>query len=168
MFDDNLNLIVGGRKVGKTLFLLELAMILKSSGYKLCFIGGTDEMPLDDEMMSCFDFARTLSTSKPKEENDKTLELVKEVVNRDKHDFIIVDDVDWMFESSIRSLLRINISKICTCVSVLDSLQNSTRFEMGEIHSDQSPYSISTINGFPVKDFIKSLVRDQKIKNIIK
>ena len=60
MFDDNLNLIVGGRKVGKTLFLLELAMILKSSGYKLCFIGGTDEMPLDDEMMSCFDFARTL------------------------------------------------------------------------------------------------------------
>lgn len=168
MFNEDFNIIVGGRKSGKTLFLFELATVLKSIGYKLCFIGGTDEMPIDDDIMSCFELSRILSSSKSKEENKKTMSLIKEKAERDKYDFILIDDIDWVRKSVIRMMKDMDVTKICTCVDIPELIQDSIKSEIESNYNDQTPYCITTVGNVPIKEFIKSLIRDQKIKKVIK
>jgi hypothetical protein len=176
MFNKNFNIIIGKRVSGRTLFLWKISKMLKSFGYKICFIGCTSEFNQTDPLLNHFDFCRILS----QRDDTQTTKMIKEITERDKYDFIFIDDIDCTQKPIQKILNSINIRKIATCLDI--AISNSTL--ISEVFNDDSnmfnikniynnePFDSSTIieyknNKHCVSDLLISLARDLKINNIL-
>jgi hypothetical protein len=120
MFNDDKNLIRGHSSSGKTEFIIDLANHLVDSGFKVCFISTKDE---NRYHRNKFTFYRSLSNRF--EEDYKMFQLVSEIIIRDKYDYLIVDDIDSIYDDHFFSdkqidkfleiLINTPVKKILTC-----------------------------------------------------
>jgi hypothetical protein len=176
VFDKNFNIVLGGRASGRTFFLWETSKVLKSLGYKICFLGCTNEFDYDDKFLSHFDFCRTFS-SESNSNNPQIVELVKEVVERDKYDFIFIDDMDVAYRTQplrIKKMINsISVCKISTCLTDVPIL--GEEFNLFNIKSNYDDSELDERvsveykgNTLGVKKFLLSLSRELKINNVLK
>lgn len=169
MFNKNFNIILGDRASGRTFFLWEISKILKSlNKYKICFVGCTGEFSQDEPMFLHFDFCRILSKS----DDVQTVEMIKERVERDKYDFILIDDIDCAKKDVQKILKSINVHKIITCKDIPVLGEEFNLLKIRTTYNDEtidSPilieYKGDTLDG---KSFLLSLIRELKINNVLK
>lgn len=175
MFNKNFNIILGERASGRTTLLWEISKILKSLGYKICFLGCTNEFDHDDRFLSHFDFCRTFSVEDDSN-NPKLVELVKEVVERDKYDFIFIDDIDVAYRTQSprtkKILNSINVCKISTCLIIPTLGEEFDLLSIRSNYDDSELKERTTIeyngNTLGVKSFLLTLSRELKINNVLK
>lgn len=168
MFNKNFNIILGERASGRTFFLWEISKILKSFGYKICFIGCTAELGQDEPILAHFDFCRILSQS----DDVQTVEMIKERVERDKYDFILIDDIDYARKAVQKIIRNINVRKISTCAEIPVLGEEFNLIKIRTNYNDEyieSPTSIEYKgNTLSIKAFLLSLTRELKINNVLK
>lgn len=160
MFDLNFNTIHGDDKTGRTRFLLELSSILKSYGFKIFFLGCTSEFENAKRSgdLSSFDDFRIISTSDDFN-NLKIIEVINEITDTKSYDYLIVDDIDYLSDNCINSIIKTKVKKVITCLS-----DNKKR-----LPESSTFYNITDIKDMTkINDYIKTLVRDQKINSILK
>ena len=120
MFNDDKNLIRGHSSSGKTEFIIDLANHLIDAGLKVCFISTKDE---NRYHRNKFTFYRSLSNRF--EEDYKMFQLVSEIIIRDNYDYLIIDDIDSIYDDHFFSdkqidkfleiLINTPVKKILTC-----------------------------------------------------
>lgn len=179
MFNKNFNIIFGERASGRTFFLWEISKILKTLGYKICFLGCTNEFNQEDKFLSHFDFCRVL----PRPNDYPMIEMIKEITERDKYDFIFVDDFDLANKRSQEIIKSINVRKVCSCTEIpvlplvptTDSSYFKESFSLFKIRNnyDDSNLESRTLieykgNVSDIKGFLLSLSRELKINNVLK
>ena len=168
MFDKNFNIIVGDRASGRTNLLIEISSALSSVGYKLCFIGGTTELKDSFNNNKIYDIYRFAKT----DDHWDTLmmESIKEITERDKYDFIIVDDLEYLTSRCLSVLKSISVKKIVTSLTgnIPDVGENNS-FVITFPQNKWGSIKLET-NGVEMSpsDIIKVLTRDKKIKSILK
>lgn len=160
MFDLNFNIINGDQKTGKTTFLLELSSILKSYNFKVFFLGCTSEFQnarRSGDLISFDDF-RIITTSDDYN-NLKIIDVVREITDVKLYDYLIIDDIDYLSDNAIKSIINTNVKKIVTCLT--DNLK--------KLPNNSTIYNIEDIKDTTqIKDYITTLIRDQKINSILK
>lgn len=172
MFNNDFNVINGDRASGKSIFLRELSRVLKKLNYKVCFIDTLGEANLNSRN-SDIDLIKVLSESDYN--NKRTIQVVKEITERDNYDFILVDDTDYLSESIIKDIKNIRVKKIIAC-TVLDN----TGFDKKDTHKICSIYNESKLKeGFLIEYHDKSLnienleefyiqfIRDEKLTKVL-
>lgn len=168
MFDKNFNIIVGDRASGRTNLLIEISSALKSVGYKLCFIGGTTELKDSFNNNKIYDISRFAKT----DDHWDTLMMksIKEITERDKYDYIIVDDLEYLTKNCLSVLDTISVRKIVT--SLTDNIPDIREKNLYEIVFPENKWGNIKlrINDGEISpsDIIKTLTRDKKIKSILK
>ena len=167
MFDKNFNIISGDRMSGRTRFLLNLSKDLDVSGIKLFFLGCVNEFSYPKTSLSQFKDYRLIDSSNDYN-NLRTIEVVKEITERDGHHFLIVDDIDYLSTDCINLLSTINVRKIVTCLNINSNKITDTDSDFYNIEDKiglniKNDDGVSTIGGI-----IKNIVREQKINKILK
>ena len=120
MFNDDKNLIRGHSYSGKTEFLIDLANHLVDAGFKVCFISTKDE-----NLYHRNKFTLYRSLSNRFEEDYKMFQLVNEIIIRDNYDYLLIDDIDGLYDDHFFShkeidkfleiLINTPVRKILTC-----------------------------------------------------
>lgn len=167
MFDKNFNIISGDRMSGRTRFLLNLSKDLDGSGIKLFFLGCVNEFSYPKTSLSQFNDYRLIDSSNDYN-NLRTIEVVKEITERDGYHFLIVDDIDYLSTDCINLLSTINVRKIVTCLNINSNKITDTDSDFYNIEDKiglniKNDDGVSTIGGI-----IKNIVREQKINKILK
>lgn len=167
MFDKNFNIISGDRMSGRTRFLLNLSKDLDGSGIKLFFLGCVNEFSYPKTSLSQFKDYRLIDSSNDYN-NLRTIEVVKEITERDGYHFLIVDDIDYLSTDCINLLSTINVRKIVTCLNINSNKITDTDSDFYNIEDKiglniKNDDGVSTIGGI-----IKNIVREQKINKILK
>jgi predicted ATP-dependent serine protease len=181
MFDKQINMILGDRATGKTTFLWEVSKALKLLNYKICFLGCTNEIAQDVVFLSHFDFSRILDT-KVGADNYYMIESFKEFVEREKYDFMFIDDLDWIVHGYAfgdrqisklqKSILGVNICKFVTCTELPKVKEKYSLYTIRNRYDDGSIMESATIehntDTYTQRGFINFLLRDLKIDDILK
>jgi len=182
MFNNNFTIITGEPRTGKSTALHELAYELKHAfGMKIAFLAATNEFEDHIRFLGDrYEIYRFLSYS---EENDmKTLLLIEELCQRKKIDFVFIDDIESFFPSNeaaakkyVSFIDKIAARKVAACCD--DSSIPLPLYRFEKEMSDVKNYFISmeykngrsfaNIDGQSAADFIKSIVRDEKIKKLL-
>jgi uncharacterized protein YqgQ len=164
MFSKGFNIIIGDRASSRTTFLFEMARLIRSFGYKTCYIGGTEEF---------YEFANN-SVNKIYDsaffyKNDVRLfQNIKEITERDNYEYIFIDDIDYISSDCVDILSSIRIKKIATCLTNHLPIFNQD-INCYEIKSDKNILLLKIGEELvKTKDIITTLSRDQKIKSILK
>jgi len=157
MFDKNFNIIHGDRISGRTEFLFNISKSFNEVGLKLFFLSCTG-IETKDRFNDIFDDYRIINTF-DEVNNYKVIEVVKELSEKRKYNFIIIDDIDYLPKSCVDLLSDIDTSKIVTCLS--------ENFE--KLPEESNFYDINdTIDLSNVNDIIKGIIRNQKINKVLK
>jgi thymidine kinase len=166
MFDKNLNIIHGDRISGRTQFLFTISKAFNEVGVKLFFLACTGDIDNVHHMtvydknnsLSYYDDYRIINTL-DEINNYKVIEVVKELSEKRKYNFIIVDDIDYLPKSCLDLLLSLDTIKISTCLSD----------NCNKLPKDSNFYNINDVSDLlDVTDMVKRIVRDQKINKILK
>lgn len=180
MFNKNFNIIVGNNSTWKSSALHALAYDLKSQlKKKIIFLGATPEFEEKTHFMNeRYDLYRFLSYDD--ENNIKTLKVIEELCIKDGIDFIFIDDIDFLFPNNefktkkyISLLDKIPVRKIATC----SDTSSIPLYEYSEEITDSENYflhikynkgrSYASIDDVSAIAFIKSFIRDEKIKTLL-
>ena len=172
MFGTNLILLKGDRGSGKSTFAFDFSKYTYSSGMKVCYVSCSDNISYMDKH---FDLVKSLTSSEYN--NDKTIQVINEIVTKEKFDYLVVDDIDFLTKKCIVSLSKINVKKVFTFTEfiviempgVLSKVEpiiiTSSYNESVETFYLQS----SNINEEfkNVSDFLKEKIRDKKLNTIL-
>jgi hypothetical protein len=180
MFKNNFSIIVGDSKTWKSSALHAIAYDLKSQlNKKIIFLAATHEFEGSSHFLNQrYDLYRFLSYDD--ENNMKTLQVIQELCQNDAIDFIFIDDIDCFFPSNepaakkyVSFLDKIPTRKIATC----NDDSSIPLYEFGHEITDSENYflkmkynkerSYATIDDVLANDFIKSFIRDEKIKTLL-
>jgi thymidine kinase len=157
MFDTNFNIIHGDRISGRTQFLFKISNAFKEVDFKIFFLGCTD-IDTKDRFNDIFDDYRIINTF-DEVNNYKVIEVVKELSEKRKYNFLIIDDIDYLPKSCVDLLSEIDTSKIVTCLS-----ENCKK-----LPEESNFYDINDISDLSnVNDIIKVIIRNQKINKVLK
>jgi len=182
MFDKNFNIIVGDSNTWKTSALHAISYDLKSQlNKKIIFIGTLSEKKTHF-MNERYYLHRYLSYDD--ENNMKIFKVIEELCLKDQIDFLFIDDID-RFQTSFNSKNKSNIKKyisffnkipvkkIVTC----NDTSSIPLYEFSEEITDSENYflhikynngrSYVTIGDVKADAFIKSFIRDEKLKTIL-
>jgi hypothetical protein len=177
MFESNFNIIVGPEKSWKSSALHSIAHDLKSHlGKRIIFLGATHEFESSHNFMSDrYELYRFLSYDD--DNNMKTLRVIEELCQKKRIDFLFVDDIESFYTENAKKYVsfidRIPVRKVATCND--DSSTPLFQFEHeitdSKNHFIEMKYkkggSYATIDGIVANEFIRSLIRDEKIKRIL-
>jgi hypothetical protein len=172
MFNKDFNVINGDRASGKSIFLRELSRVLKKLNYKVCFIDTLGESNLNSRN-SDIDLIKVLSESDYN--NKRTIQVVKEITERDNYDFILVDDTDYLSESIIESMKNIRVKKIIAC-TILDNigLDKKDTYKICSIYNESKlkegfliEYHDKSLNIENLEEFYTQSIRDEKLTKIL-
>jgi hypothetical protein len=180
MFKNNFNLIIAPQKTWKSSALHALAYDLKSQlKKKIIFLGATPEFEEKTHFLNeRYDLYRFLSYDD--DNNMKTLKVIEELCIKDGIDFIFIDDIDFLFpnnesktEKYISFLNNIPVRKIATC----SDTSSIPLYEYSEEITDSENYflnikynkgrSYASIDDVSAIAFIKSFIRDEKLKTLL-
>lgn len=169
MFESNFNIVSGDRDSGRSSFLFTLAYTSKSNGYKTMFLGGTDEFSSISDIESPFDrkfFYR--------HRDQKLTENIKLILDKEKFDYLLIDDIDFLSRNDIVILGQSKAKKICTCLrsKIPTNLGKFTSYDLTSKYDDDNLTESSFLNVdgqlMKLNDFIKILDREQKINKVLK
>lgn len=172
MFNNDFNVINGDRASGKSIFLRELSRVLKKLNYKVCFIDTLGEANLSIRN-SDIDLIKVLSESDYN--NKRTIQVVKEITERDNYDFILVDDTDYLSESIIKDIKNIRVKKIIAC-TVLDNtgLDKKDTHKICSIYNESKlkegfliEYHDKSLNIENLEEFYIQFMRDEKLTKVL-
>ena len=91
--------------------------------------------------------------------NYKVIEVVKELSEKRKYNFLIIYDIDYLPKSCVDLLSDIDTSKIVTCLS-----ENCEKLpEESNFYDINDIIDLSNVN-----DIIKVIIRNQKINKVLK
>jgi thymidine kinase len=145
MFDKNFNIIHGDRISGRTEFLFNISNSFNKVGLKLFFLSCTGDIETKDRFNDIFDY--------------KVIEVVKELSEKRKYNFLIIDDIDYLPKSCVDLLSEIDTSKIVTCLS--DNYK--------KLPEESNFYNISDVSDLSnIDEIVKKIIRDQKINSVLK
>lgn len=172
MFDVDLILLKGDRGSGKSTFAYDFSKHIHSSGMKVCYVSCSDNI---DFMDKHFDLVKSLTQTDYN--NYKIIQVINEIVTKEKFDYLIVDDIDFLTKKCIESLSNINVKKIFTFTEfvVIEMPRVLTRIEPITITSSYKESVETFYLNSPsmneefknVSDFLKEKLRDKKIKSIL-
>ena len=178
MFKNNFNIIVGADSTWKSSALHAISYDLKSQlNKKIIFLASVQEKETHF-LNQRYDLYRFLSYDD--ENNMKTLRVIEELCIKDNIDFLFIDDIDYLYpnnESKIKKYINfldnIPVRKIATC----SDSSSIPLFDFYEEITDSKNYfleikynkgrSYATINDVRAHEFIKSFIRDEKLKKIL-
>lgn len=172
MFNDDFNVINGDRASGKSIFLRELSRVLKKLNYKVCFIDTLGEANLSSRN-SDIDLIKVLGDSEYN--NKKTIQVIKEITERDNYDFILVDDTDYLSESIIKDIKNIRVKKIIAC-TILDNtgFDKKDTYKINTVYNESKlresftiEYSDKYLNIENLEEFYTQVIRDEKLTKIL-
>lgn len=175
MLDKNFNIIVGDSNTWKSSALHALAYDLKSQlNKKIIFLGSLSENKTHF-MNERYYLHRYFSYDD--QNNEKMFKVIEELCLKDRIDFLFLDDID-RFQSAnakkyISFLDKIPVRKIATCTDT----SSIPLYELSEEITDSENYflhikynngrSYVTIDDVKADAFIKSFIRDEKLKTIL-
>lgn len=175
MLDKNFNIIVGDSNTWKSSALHALAYDLKSQlNKKIIFLGSLSENKTHF-MNERYYLHRYFSYDD--QNNEKMFKVIEELCLKDRIDFLFLDDID-RFQSAnakkyISFLDKIPVRKIATCTDA----SSIPLYEFSEEITDSENYflqvkynngrSYVTIDDVKADAFIKSFIRDEKLKTIL-
>jgi thymidine kinase len=139
---------------GRTQFILTISRIFNESGVKLFFLAcagdNIDSSPFDDyRIINTFDEVN----------NQKVIEVIKELTDKKKYNFLIIDDIDYLPKSCLDLLSNIDVIKIATCLT--DNCK--------KLPEESNFYNINDVSDLSdINDFIKGIIRNQKINSVLK
>jgi hypothetical protein len=168
MFDKNFNIIHGDRISGRTQFLFTISRIFNEAGVKLFFLACAGDNNVDsishlsvyskNDSLKFFDDYRIINTF-DEVNNLKIIEVIKELTNKKRYNFLIIDDIDYLSKSCLDLLSSIDAIKIVTCLT--DNYK--------KISEESNFYNINDIADLSdINDFIKGIIRNQKINKVLK
>lgn len=158
MFDKNFNIIHGDRISGRTEFLFNISNSFNKVGLKLFFLSCTGDIETKDRFNDIFDDYRIINTF-DEVNNYKVIEVVKELSEKRKYNFLIIDDIDYLPKSCVELLSEIDTSKIVTCLS--DNYK--------KLPEESNFYNISDVSDLSnIDEIVKKIIRDQKINSVLK
>ena len=149
MFDKDLILIQGERNTGKSIFLFEFAKYLTSIGSRICFVSCSDSL---DYMNKIFDTTKTLNSTPYN--NEKTIQVINELVKGRRFDYLIVDDIDFLTKDCILELIKLPVKKLFTFTEFV-------------ILNKPKELDIETLQISSVSELLKEKIRDKKIKYLL-
>lgn len=156
MFESDLNIVFGDTKTGRTKFLIDFSRKLNELGFKVFFLGCTNEFQNSSKsILESFSGFRIID-SYDDDNNYKLIDVINEILSRDSYDYLFVDDIDFVSNRCKNEIIKINIKKIITCLSY-----NKDKFKSNSFHK------VEDMNDFLISDFITSLTRDKKINSIL-
>ena len=171
MFNKDFNVINGDRASGKSIFLRELSRVLKKLNYKVCFIDTLGEANFTKN--SNIDLIKVLSESEYN--NKKTIQVVREITERDKYDFILVDDTDHLSKSIINDIKNIRVKKIIACTFLYNiGLDKKDTYKINTIYNEyklKESFSIEYNDEYldieNLESFYAQVIRDEKLTKIL-
>lgn len=175
MFDKNFNIIVGGNSTWKSSALHALAYDLKSQlNKKIIFLGSLSENKTHF-MNERYYLHRYFSYDD--ENNVKMFKVIEELCLKDKIDFLFIDDIDRFQATNAKKYIsflnKIPVRKIATCtdtssIPLHEFSEEITDSENYFLHIKyNNGHSYVTIDDVKADDFIKSFIRDEKLKTIL-
>ena len=175
MFDKNFNIIVGNNSTWKSSALHALAYDLKSQlNKKIIFLGSLSENKTHF-MNERYYLHRYFSYDD--ENNVKMFKVIEELCLKDQIDFLFIDDIDRFQATDAKKYIsfldKIPVRKIATCTDT----SSIPLYEYSEEITDSENYflhikynngrSYVTIDDVKADAFIKSFIRDEKLKTIL-
>ena len=175
MFDKNFNIIVGNNSTWKSSALHALAYDLKSQlNKKIIFLGSLSENKTHF-MNERYYLHRYFSYDD--ENNVKMFKVIEELCLKDQIDFLFIDDIDRFQATNAKKYIsflnKIPVRKIATCtdtssIPLHEFSEEITDSENYFLHIKyNNGHSYVTIDDVKADDFIKSFIRDEKLKTIL-
>lgn len=180
MFNDDLSVVIGCNGSGKTYTLYSFSEILNYNNVVAwIYFNKNHNLKKVSSYQFRIDSQGLFTHDRISQSNDiKTIEIIKEYVERGKINYLIIDDFDTINLSLHKILLDIPVKKIISInfningyydIRKYDILNNYKQtFYNLNIH-DQSTSKIIIIDNetLLLDDYIKSLKREVKINNIL-
>ena len=168
MFDKNFNIIHGDRITGRTQFIFSISKIFNEAGVKLFFLACAGDNNVDSishltvyskhDSLQFFDDYRIIN-SFDEINNQKIIEVIKELTGKKRYNFLIIDDIDYLPESCLDLLSSVDVIKIATCLTD----------NCNKISEESNFYNISDISDLSdINDFVKGIIRNQKINSVLR
>lgn len=158
MFDTNFNIIHGDRISGRTQFLFNISSDFREADVKLFFLGCAGNIDSKSKLLECFQDYRIINTF-DEINNYKIIEVIKELIEKKKYNFLIIDDIDYLSKSCIELLSTIDVKKIVTSLS--DNCKKLPK--ESNLYNIDNVFDLSKID-----EVVKKIVRDKKINIILK
>lgn len=158
MFDTNFNIIHGDRISGRTQFLFNISSDFREADVKLFFLGCAGNIDSKSKLLESFQDYRIINTF-DETNNYKIIEVIKELIEKKKYNFLIIDDIDYLSKSCIELLSTIDVKKIVT------SLSDNCK----KLPKESNLYNIDNVCDLSkIDEVVKKIVRDKKINIILK
>lgn len=158
MFDTNFNIIHGDRISGRTQFLFNISSDFREADVKLFFLGCAGNIDSKSKLLESFQDYRIINTF-DEINNYKIIEVIKELIENKKYNFLIIDDIDYLSKSCIELLSTIDVKKIVT------SLSDNCK----KLPEESNFYNISDVSDLSnIDEIVKKIIRDQKINSVLK
>ena len=175
MFDKNFNIIVGTNSTWKSSALHAISYDLKSQlNKKIIFLGSLSENKTHF-MNERYYLHRYFSYDD--ENNVKMFKVLEELCLKDQIDFLFIDDIDRFSATNAKKYIsflnKIPVRKIATCtdtssIPLHEFSEEITDSENYFLHIKyNNGHSYVTIDDVKADDFIKSFIRDEKLKTIL-
>lgn len=175
MFDKNFNIIVGNNSTWKSSSLHAISYDLKSQlNKKIIFLGSLSENKTHF-MNERYYLHRYFSYDD--ENNVKMFKVIEELCLKDQIDFLFIDDIDRFQATNAKKYIsflnKIPVRKIATCtdtssIPLHEFSEEITDSENYFLHIKyNNGHSYVTIDDVKADDFIKSFIRDEKLKTIL-
>ena len=175
MFDKNFNIIVGNNSTWKSSALHAISYDLKSQlNKKIIFLGSLSENKTHF-MNERYYLHRYFSYDD--ENNVKMFKVIEELCLKDQIDFLFIDDIDRFSATNAKKYIsflnKIPVRKIATCtdtssIPLHEFSEEITDSENYFLHIKyNNGHSYVTIDDVKADDFIKSFIRDEKLKTIL-
>lgn len=163
MTENQLNIIQGQRKSGKTDFIKKLSSVLYGQ-CNIYFIGATHELSDNREMISNFHKFDFFNSSELN--NQFIMDKVEETFQKGITDMLIIDDIDFLSQKVIDRILNINSTKVVTCSN---DLWISDRNIPKDIHYLQLEFETLMYKNhkYSSGEFIKTIGREFRIDRIL-
>lgn len=175
MFDKNFNIIVGNNSTWKSSALHAISYDLKSQlNKKIIFLGSLSENKTHF-MNERYYLHRYFSYDD--ENNVKMFKVIEELCLKNQIDFLFIDDIDRFSATNAKKYIsflnKIPVRKIATCtdtssIPLHEFSEEITDSENYFLHIKyNNGHSYVTIDDVKADDFIKSFIRDEKLKTIL-
>lgn len=174
MFDRDLILIKGDRGSGKSTFTYNFSKYITSSGMKVCYVSCSDDIKYMDKH-----FYLVKSLTSQWYNNTKTIQVINEIIKKDKIDYLIVDDIDFLTKDCIESLSKIQVNKIFTFTEFImikmpdiltkeETIKISSHYDDNNLVESYHLESLTVNEEFrTISELLKNKIREKKINTIL-
>lgn len=174
MFDRDLILIKGERGSGKSTFTYNFSKYITSSGMKVCYVSCSDDIKYMDKH---FELVKSLTSQEYN--NSKTIQVINEIIVKEKIDYLIVDDIDFLTKNCIDSLLKIQVKKVFTftefiMIKMPEILAKEETIKISSHYDDNNLVESYQLESFTINEhftniseLLKNKLREKKINTIL-